>query len=123
MHMEILGKSPHGWTMPGFIRDGKRIVEIVLCDSVLTALILQGPVPWDDKDDKEGFRCMAPDPSIFPRRPATGKSDVHMKLINQDLLDQRIVLNGSREGFLTTANADRITLEGTAGRGRAGEYI
>ena len=91
--------------MSGFIREGKFVVEMLLCNAARTAFILQGPVLWYDKDDKEGYRCMAPDPSTFPRRYVTGKSDVPMKYINEDPEDHSV----AAEWFVRALNSGIVS--------------
>ena len=91
--------------MTGFIRDGDLVVEMLLCESARSAFILQEPVSWCAKDDKEDYRCMAPDPSTFPPRRATGKGDVPMKFINENPEDHTV----AAEWFVRALNARTVS--------------
>ena len=83
-------------TMPGFIHEGRFLVEMLLCEKTNEAFIKRGKVEWYDPEDKEGFRCDAPDPRTFPRRAGEDKSDLPFKYIGDTEDDHLIAGEGYR---------------------------
>ena len=75
--------------MPGFIHEGRILVEMLLCE----------------KQTHEVFRCDAPDPRTFPRRAGEDKSDLPFKYIG-DTLDDHLIAG---EGYARALRRNLVT--------------
>ena len=91
--------------MPGFIRAGQFVAEMLLCEETFKAFIKGDPVGWYDPEDKEGYRCHGPDPRTFPRRQGVEKSDLPFKYIGDTEDDHFFAAEGYaralRKGIVT----------------------
>ena len=81
-------------TMPGFIRGDRFCAEMLLCERTYNAFIRHGIVEWCDSPNKNGYRCIVPDPQTFPRRAGEEFSVLPFKYIGDTEHDHFCVGEG-----------------------------